>query len=41
MQMKLTFEDNYLDHMSSLKIKSAPSRNTLTTIACGVCMCED
>ncbi|XP_060866433.1 pyruvate kinase-like [Metopolophium dirhodum] len=36
MQMKASFEDNYLDHMSNLKIESNPSSNTLTTIACGV-----
>ncbi|KAL4142261.1 hypothetical protein QTP88_004755 [Uroleucon formosanum] len=36
MQMKASFEDNYLDHMSNLKIESNPSQNTLTTIACGV-----
>ncbi|XP_008185335.1 pyruvate kinase isoform X3 [Acyrthosiphon pisum] len=36
MQMKASFEDNYLDHMSNLKIESNPSPNTLTTIACGV-----
>lgn len=37
MQMKASFEDNYLDHLSNLKIESNPSQNTLTTIACGVC----
>jgi len=36
MQMKASFEDNYLDHMSNLKIESNPSKNTLTTIACGI-----
>jgi len=36
MQMKASFEDNYLDHMSNLKIESNPSQNTLTTIACGI-----
>ncbi|XP_025198002.1 pyruvate kinase-like [Melanaphis sacchari] len=36
MQMKASFEDNYLDHLSNLKIESNPSQNTLTTIACGV-----
>ncbi|CAI6347792.1 unnamed protein product [Macrosiphum euphorbiae] len=36
MQMKASFEDNYLDHMSNLKIESSPSPNTLTTIACGI-----
>ncbi|XP_026820468.1 pyruvate kinase-like [Rhopalosiphum maidis] len=36
MQMKASFEDNYLDHLSNLKIESNPSPNTLTTIACGV-----
>jgi len=34
--MKASFEDNYLDHMSNLKIESNPSKNTLTTIACGI-----
>ncbi|CAI6353367.1 unnamed protein product [Macrosiphum euphorbiae] len=36
MQMKASFEDNYLDYMSNLKIESSPSPNTLTTIACGI-----
>jgi len=36
MQMKASFEDNYLDHMSNLKIESIPSQNTLTTLACGI-----
>lgn len=36
MQMKASFQDNYLDHMSNLKIESNPSQNTLTTIACGI-----
>ncbi|VVC45084.1 Pyruvate kinase,Pyruvate kinase-like, insert domain,Pyruvate/Phosphoenolpyruvate kinase-like [Cinara cedri] len=36
MQMKATFENYYLDHMSNLNIKSNPSKNTLTTLACGV-----
>jgi len=36
MQMKASFEDNYLDHMSNLKIESNPSPNTFTTIACGI-----
>ncbi|CAI6373343.1 unnamed protein product [Macrosiphum euphorbiae] len=29
MQMKASFEDNYLDHMSNLKIESSPSPNSL------------
>jgi len=36
MQIKASFEDNYLDYMSNLKIESNPSQNTLTTIALGI-----
>ncbi|XP_060844178.1 pyruvate kinase-like [Rhopalosiphum padi] len=36
MKKKASFKDNYLDHLSNLKIGSNPSQNTLTTIACGV-----
>lgn len=36
MQMKASFEDNYLDHLSNLNIHSKSSQNTLTTLACGV-----
>lgn len=35
--VKANFQNNYLDHMSNLKIKSNESSNTLTSIACGVC----
>jgi len=36
MQIKDSFEHNYLDYLSNLKIESNSSQNTLTTIACGV-----
>lgn len=37
-QMRRNFQDNYLDHMSNLKIEAKPSQNALTTIACAIRM---